>query len=738
MQLLFNPAIGPVDLVTGRNWAIGGDVTVDTVSRGKVFNYPGVEGSLNYTGYPEISGTVGTFFIWCPTIGPKDDWGHNLLSDGTASYLSHQFGRFFFRGAESDRNISWFNTTDQSLVCSSAGTTGARLKVYQNGTDTGMLFSAAPAAWASGSRVISLGKSASGTIHDFRGTIRIAGYTTAVWGAAEARAFHEAPWLVLKAPPRRIFSVAAIVEVIGTSATTNADDVSEATGAVSAGVTGTVAYTNENDTSSAAGTTTVTGSGATTNADDTSAASGSSGSTPTVFASDTFTDTDGVTLQAHDANWVKHTLGAGNDILITANRAQLRVTGEGFYYHSASPSSADYSVSVDLYTASYSPAFNATGVTGRTSTTANTFYHARHRVTGGWELYKRVDGTFTLLGSSTVSTPSGGTTVNLKLDMAGSTIRLLVDGIELVSVTDTEITAAGKAGLRISNASSQTTAEGLHIDNFSAEQAGSGSEVTGTVAYTNADDASAAEGTTTITGSSATTNTDDTSAAQGSPVVDGTSDTTNTDDISFASGAVGSAIVGTVSYTNINDVSEAEGTTTVTGSIAVTNANDTSSVSGTTTVTASAATTNANDVSAATGEVTEAEIIGTVEVTNADDVSAASGTTKIIGASTTTNTNDASAAFTIVNNGTIIESGLTTGSVILLRIKKPGIPVGTPEWLRTMLEIVIGRRGNKIDIPKFEELTFSATPTQAECEALYAYTNKTRAALDQLITRLDS
>ncbi|MDN5752405.1 MAG: hypothetical protein L0H15_03860 [Nitrosospira sp.] len=74
----------------------------------------------------------------------------------------------------------------------------------------------------------------------------------------------------------------------------------------------------------------------------------------------------------------------------------------------------------------------------------------------------------------------------------------------------------------------------------------------------------------------------------------------------------------------------------------------------------------------------------------------------------------------------------------MIRIKKPGIPAGTPEWLRTMLEIIVGRRGNKIEVPKHQTLIFSATPTQAECEALYAYANTIRDSLEQLINRMDS
>ena len=71
-------------------------------------------------------------------------------------------------------------------------------------------------------------------------------------------------------------------------------------------------------------------------------------------------------------------------------------------------------------------------------------------------------------------------------------------------------------------------------------------------------------------------------------------------------------------------------------------------------------------------------------------------------------------------------------------IKKPGIPAATDAWLKTMLEIMLGRRGNTVTVPVRQSLTFSASPTKAECEALYDYVNKIQDALNQIITRFDS
>lgn len=92
----------------------------------------------------------------------------------------------------------------------------------------------------------------------------------------------------------------------------------------------------------------------------------------------------------------------------------------------------------------------------------------------------------------------------------------------------------------------------------------------------------------------------------------------------------------------------------------------------------------------------------------------------------------------IAQIGVVIEASKTTGIAPSTSIKKPGIPAGTDDWLKTTIEIIEGRRNNAITIPKAQTLTFSSTPTQAECNALYSYVNGIRDALDSLITRFDT
>jgi hypothetical protein len=152
--------------------------------------------------------------------------------------------------------------------------------------------------------------------------------------------------------------------------------------------------------------------------------------------------------------------------------------------------------------------------------------------------------------------------------------------------------------------------------------------VSGTLATTNANDTSAASGTTTVVGTLARTNANDAVIASGTTTVVGTLARTNANDSVAASGFVGGAVSGTVAYTNANDTSAASGTTTVTGTVARTNANDSVAASGTTTVIGTVARTNANDSVAASGAA--GAVTGTVAATNANDSVSASGTAGVL------------------------------------------------------------------------------------------------------------
>lgn len=197
------------------------------------------------------------------------------------------------------------------------------------------------------------------------------------------------------------------------------------------------------------------------------------------FASDAFTNAAGTTLPTHNAAWTLHPSYTGGGVITDADRARNSASGGtgAVYYHSGAPATADYSVAADLFFKEANGGTAHSGVTGRTDTAAHTMYMARYG--GGandrWELLKIVAGTSTLLGSSAEAI-TDETSHNVKLEMVGTAIKLYKDGggVATVSVTDTDITAAGKSGLWLYNSASANNTTGIHPDNFSGDDVASG------------------------------------------------------------------------------------------------------------------------------------------------------------------------------------------------------------------------------------------------------------------------
>jgi hypothetical protein len=192
------------------------------------------------------------------------------------------------------------------------------------------------------------------------------------------------------------------------------------------------------------------------------------------LASDTMTGTAGVTLDSRSSGfgttWTKHAISTGDAVLTPAGRVRKTGTNGGaLYYATAVPASADYTVEADIFVAS-EVTNDIAGVVGRVSTGAQTFYVARYeQSTHQWWLHKVVNGTWSGLGSA-AQTIAVSSTYRLALDMTGTNIRVLVDGVQVISVTDAGITSAGRGGVAMGyHATASTTltdSTGYHIDNF--------------------------------------------------------------------------------------------------------------------------------------------------------------------------------------------------------------------------------------------------------------------------------
>lgn len=502
VQLLFNPALGPIDLVTGRVWSPSGTPSIVTSQLGKVFSFDGFasDDAYQYTGYPEISGNIGTFFMWAPIVGGADSFGHIFLSNSTSSAQYFQVANdstIFAFAQQSTGAITWYNTTNRSLVLASGGT-AATMKAYLDGLATGLTWATTPTSWASGSKDMSVGKYSGGTDWDFSGTMLSVGYTTQVWGAAEAKAFHDSKGLaLLKAPSRKLWVIPPSgITLVGASST-------------QANASGTGAIT-----------------------------------------------------QTH--------------ILVGANGTQANASSTGSIAGDA-----------NLTVASCVQA-NASSTGAATQT---------HVLVGAASSQANASSTGSIAGGANL-TAAASTQANASSASAITQTHALV-GAASVQANPSFTGAITQAHVLVMAASVQ-------------------------------------------------------------------------DNIAAASAIVQAHILAAANSTQSN--------TGGTGAITISTGNLTAAPS-----------TQIN--SGGTGTIS---MVGTVP--------------------------DAFLA------------SMTTSTAI----KKPGVPTGTPEWLKTTIEIVLGRRGNKITPPAEQSLTFSATPTQAECEALYQYTNSVRTAISDLINRLDS
>lgn len=130
------------------------------------------------------------------------------------------------------------------------------------------------------------------------------------------------------------------------------------------------------------------------------------------------------------------------DFSISGSRLAYNNASEGQVQCTQDLGSADHTVEASIITASLS------GVFARSpGSWAETYYYARHNnVTGNFELYKRVSGTFTLLGSTAGSFASNDV---FTLECIGTAIKFYVNNVLTVSVTDSSITTGNFGGLRM-------------------------------------------------------------------------------------------------------------------------------------------------------------------------------------------------------------------------------------------------------------------------------------------------
>jgi hypothetical protein len=196
-----------------------------------------------------------------------------------------------------------------------------------------------------------------------------------------------------------------------------------------------------------------------------------------VFSSSDFTGTDGANVTT--LGWTAHPSSSGDLLISAGGRAYCgSVSGALLYLAPGTPSGADYTVAAKVRDRGDTPQ-NGMGVAGRLDATANTCYIAIYNTDGTkWQLFSIVAGAYSLMNIS-VQALTADTDYLVELVMAGDQISVKVDGSTVIGpITNTAVTAAGRAGVWAYANTARSSTTGLHLDDFAAtDPSASGSPV---------------------------------------------------------------------------------------------------------------------------------------------------------------------------------------------------------------------------------------------------------------------
>jgi hypothetical protein len=191
------------------------------------------------------------------------------------------------------------------------------------------------------------------------------------------------------------------------------------------------------------------------------------------FAADNFTDTAGVTLQAHTPSgggtWTKHADSTCDIVITDANRVRQGGTAGqiGLYYHSGTPSAADYTVSGVVRLVTDNGVSNVALAARLDVTTGACYWFGLSVFSNGWRLfYYNGSGGFTQIGTTVAQGTASGQEFAAALNVNGSTLTCSVDGVPIITQSDANLSAAGRAGIFVDAVASNTT--GVHLDTFVA------------------------------------------------------------------------------------------------------------------------------------------------------------------------------------------------------------------------------------------------------------------------------
>jgi hypothetical protein len=143
------------------------------------------------TGYADMGGVNGTFFVWMPRFGAYDSAGSIFLSTPSADlYLQiTPDGRVFVTSAQAPGAPSIANSRNRSVVFSGRA---SKTAVMFDGVER--VSNVDNRVMWPGTKTLNFGGYTGGSDWDTDADIVIAGYTSEAWTEAQARAFHDNPW----------------------------------------------------------------------------------------------------------------------------------------------------------------------------------------------------------------------------------------------------------------------------------------------------------------------------------------------------------------------------------------------------------------------------------------------------------------------------------------------------------------------------------------------------------------
>lgn len=190
-----------------------------------------------------------------------------------------------------------------------------------------------------------------------------------------------------------------------------------------------------------------------------------------VVVRDSFTDTafnDLVTQHVGEvgAPWAE-TAGSGTNTWVFTDANRIRPGQSSSWctvYPAGIPSSPDYDV-VAVYHFKSAIVGQAVTIYGRSDLDNDSYWAWYDQTNLRWELGKTVGGSGTSLGTFSQSL-TANTDYVVTLRMRGTSISLLIDGIERIAATDSAHTAVGRPMLDGYTTTSVTNTTGIHIGNF--------------------------------------------------------------------------------------------------------------------------------------------------------------------------------------------------------------------------------------------------------------------------------